>query len=222
MSLIVFWRSASCFWSRARVLSSSSRAGLSWARLSRDKPVSCWARAEVLRNSVRISSRRLASSTMSASASRISVPTCSLRLLSSPVTRLARWSRAESCSSRLATVRERRDRPSSVDRTYFGLSRNSVAMTVSDFASWSVSMRSVVVVGTDAAGLGEGRAVAGAAADDRQVGGVEGEVEHEGDDDEPGDADRHRVALAEGDTARSHGWHLAAATSYDGVTPGRI
>jgi len=59
---------------------------------------------------------------------------------------LARWRSEPSSASRLATVRERRDRPSRVALTYFGLSLNSVAMTPSDVASWPVSMRSVVVV----------------------------------------------------------------------------
>ena len=59
-----------------------------------------------------------------------------------------------------------------------------------------------VVVGLDAAGLREGRAVCRPAADDRQAGRVEGQVEQHGDDEQADRADRDRVALSEGDAHR--------------------
>jgi len=62
-----------------------------------------------------------------------------------PVTLLAEASSFLSSASREAMVRDSRLSPSRAARTCGGLFLNSVASVVSDSASWSVSIRSVVV-----------------------------------------------------------------------------
>ena len=83
---------------------------------------------------------------MSRSASLMRVSRVLLRSATVPLTRLAEASSRLSSASREAIVRDSRVRPLRAAFTWGGLSLNSLAMTLREVASWSVSMRSAVCV----------------------------------------------------------------------------